>query len=181
MNVLGISAFYHDSAACLVRDGEIVAAAQEERFTRKKHDPGFPQYAIKYCLAEAGIAIQDLRYLVFYDKPLIKFERLLETYVGFAPKGIESFLAAMPVWLKEKLLLRNLLSKKLLACAPGLEKSQLPQFLFGERHESHAAFAFCPSPYQKKAGVGEWAIPCSENVFPNLGDLVMDERQILAR
>jgi carbamoyltransferase len=117
VNILGISAFYHDSAACLVRDGEIVAAAQEDRFTRKKHDAGFPHYAIKYCLAEAGIGIQGLRLLVFYDKPLIKFERLLETYVGFAPKGIESFLAAMPVWLlKEKLLLRNLLSKERLAC-----------------------------------------------------------------
>ncbi len=107
MYILGISAFYHDSAACLVQDGEIVAAAQEERFSRKKHDPGFPGRAVKYCLAQAGIGIKDLKYVVFYDKPLIKFERLLETYVGFAPKGIQSFLAAMPVWLKEKLFLRN--------------------------------------------------------------------------
>ena len=162
MNILGISAFYHDSAACIVRDGDIVAAAQEERFTRKKHDPGFPRRAVQYCLAEAGIGIQDLKYIVFYDKPLIKFERLLETYVGFAPKGIQSFLAAMPVWLKEKLLLRNLLQKEVLACAPGLEKKQLPEFLFGEHHESHAASAFFPSPYQKAGvlcmdGVGEWA------------------------
>ena len=162
MNILGISAFYHDSAACLVQDGEIIAAAQEERFTRKKHDPGFPHRAVQYCLAEGGIGVQDLKYVVFYDKPLIKFERLLETYVGFAPKGIQSFLAAMPVWLKEKLLLRNLLQKEVQACGPGMEKSQLPPFLFGEHHESHAASAFYPSPYAKAAvlcmdGVGEWA------------------------
>ncbi|HEY7531936.1 MAG TPA: carbamoyltransferase [Nitrospiraceae bacterium] len=162
MHILGISAFYHDSAACLVQDGEIIAAAQEERFTRKKHDPGFPHRAVEYCLSEGGIGIKDLKYIVFYDKPLIKFERLLETYVGFAPRGIQSFLAAMPVWLKEKLLLRNLLRKEILACAPGLDKKELPQFLFGEHHESHAASAFFPSPYQKAAvlcmdGVGEWA------------------------
>ena len=162
MNVLGISAYYHDSAACLLRDGEIIAAAQEERFTRRKHDPGFPHHAVRSCLAEGSIGIKDLTYVVFYDKPLIKFERLLETYLGFAPQGIQSFLAAMPVWLKEKLLLRNLLRQELLACAPGMEKSELPQFLFGEHHESHAASAFFPSPYQKAAvlcmdGVGEWA------------------------
>ena len=162
MNILGISAFYHDSAACLVREGEIIAAAQEERFTRKKHDPGFPHRAVEYCLNEGRIGIQDLQYIVFYDKPLIKFERLLETYVGFAPRGLQSFLAAMPVWLKEKLLLRNLLRKEILACAPGLNKKDVPQFLFGEHHESHAASAFFPSPYQKAAvlcmdGVGEWA------------------------
>ena len=162
MNILGISAFYHDSAACLIRDGEIVAAAQEERFTRKKHDPGFPHHAIEYCLDQASIGVEDLKYIVFYDKPLVKFERLLETYVAFAPQGIQSFLAAMPVWLKEKLLLRNLLKKEVLACAPGLEKSRLPQLLFGEHHESHAASAFFPSPYQKAGvlcmdGVGEWA------------------------
>src|SRR6266850_6883902 len=166
MYILGISAFYHDSAACLVRDGEIVAAAQEERFTRKKHDPGFPHCAVEYCLSEAGIGVKDLKYIVFYDKPLIKFERLLETYVGFAPKGIQSFLAAMPLWLKEKLLLRTLLQKEVLACAPGLDKSQLPEFLFGEHHESHAASAFFPSPYQKAGvlcmdGVGEWATTSS--------------------
>src|SRR5262245_58822516 len=151
MYILGISAFYHDSAACLVREGEIIAAAQEERFTRKKHDPGFPVQAVRYCLAQAGIGITDLKYIVFYDKPLIKFERLMETYVGFAPKGIQSFLAAMPVWLKEKLLLRNLLHKEILGCEPGLAKTQLPQFLFGEHHESHAASAFFASPYQKAA------------------------------
>lgn len=162
MYILGISAFYHDSAACLVRDGDIVAAAQEERFTRKKHDPGFPRQAVQYCLAEGGIGIKDVKYVVFYDKPLIKFERLLETYVGFAPKGIQSFLAAMPVWMKEKLLLRNLLKKEVLACDPELDKSELPEFLFGEHHESHAASAFFASPYRKGGvlcmdGVGEWA------------------------
>ena len=162
MNIIGISAFYHDSAACLVRDGVIVAAAQEERFTRKKHDPGFPHNALLYCLAEGEIGIEDLKYIVFYDKPLIKFERLIETYVSFAPKGIESFLAAMPVWLKEKLLLRNLLKKEVLACAPDLDPARLPKFLFGEHHESHAASAFFASPYHKAGvlcmdGVGEWA------------------------
>jgi len=120
MYILGISAFYHDSAACLVQDGEIIAAAQEERFTRKKHDPGFPRRAVEYCLAHAGIGIKDLKYVVFYDKPLIKFERLLETYLGFAPKGIQSFLAAMPVWLKEKLFLRNLLQKEVRTASPSL-------------------------------------------------------------
>ena len=101
MNILGISAFYHDSAACLVSNGEIIAAAQEERFTRKKHDPGFPHRALDYCLNEGKITLKDVRYLVFYDKPLVKFERLLETYLAFAPRGVQSFVAAMPVWLKE--------------------------------------------------------------------------------
>src|SRR5262245_4582778 len=161
-SILGISAYYHDSAACLVQDGEIVAAAQEERFTRKKHDHGFPHRAVAYCLAQAGIGVKDLKYVVFYDKPLVKFERLLETYVAFAPKGIQSFLTAMPVWLKEKLLLRTLLQKEVSTCANGLSKSALPEFLFGEHHESHAASAFYPSPYERAGvlcmdGVGEWA------------------------
>ncbi len=161
-HILGISAFYHDSAACLVRDGEIVAAAQEERFTRKKHDPGFPSNATRYCLDAGGVSLSDLKYIVFYDKPLVKFERLIETYLAFAPKGVQSFMAAMPVWLKEKLLLRNLLCKELLAVAPGLHRSELPTLLFGEHHESHAASAFYPSPFEKAAvlcmdGVGEWA------------------------
>lgn len=160
--ILGISAFYHDSAACLIRDGDIVAAAQEERFTRKKHDPGFPSHAVAYCLKEGGITLGELRYIVFYDKPLVKFERLLETYLAFAPKGLQSFVAAMPVWLKEKLFLRNLLSNEFLAVAPELNQSELPQLLFGEHHESHAASAFYPSPYDKAVvlcmdGVGEWA------------------------
>src|SRR5262249_15385114 len=108
-NILGVSAYYHDSAACLLKDGHIVAAAQEERFTRKKFDARFPINAIRYCLQEGGISLSDLKYFVFYDKPLIKFERLLETYVAFSPKGVKSFLAAMPVWLKEKLLLKSVL------------------------------------------------------------------------
>jgi carbamoyltransferase len=159
--ILGVSAFYHDSAACLVRDGEIVAAAQEERFTRKKFDARFPVQAIKYCLRAGGISLEDIKYFVFYDKPLIKFERLLETYVAFSPKGIKSFLAAMPVWLKEKLLLKSVLQDELVSL-DGVKKSGLPPILFGEHHESHAASAFYPSPFKNAAvlcmdGVGEWA------------------------
>ncbi len=160
--ILGISAYYHDSAACVIRDGEIIAAAQEERFTRKKHDSGFPRHAVQYCLSAAGITLPDLKYIVFYDKPLVKFERLIETYLSFAPRGFRSFVAAMPVWLKEKLLLRNLLTKEFTALASGVHKSALPQLLFAEHHESHAASAFYPSPYEKAVmlcmdGVGEWA------------------------
>jgi carbamoyltransferase len=159
--ILGVSAFYHDSAACLVRDGWIVAAAQEERFTRKKFDARFPVNAIRYCLQEGGVSLRDLKYFVFYDKPLVKFERLLETYVAFSPKGVKSFLAAMPVWLKEKLLLKSVLQDELVSL-DGVKKSGLPPILFGEHHESHAASAFCPSPYKSAAvlcmdGVGEWA------------------------
>src|ERR1043165_1483230 len=113
MNILGISAYYHDSAACLVRDGEIIAAAQEERFTRKKHDKAFPRQAVMYCLNEGGIRMTDLTYAVFYDKPLLKFERLLETYLSFAPRGLTSFLSAMPIWLKEKLFLKTTLRREL--------------------------------------------------------------------
>lgn len=160
--VVGISAFYHDSAACLLRNGEIVAAAQEERFTRKKHDPGFPHEALRYCLREGGISLRQVRSVTFYDKPLLKFERLLETYLAFAPRGIQSFLAAMPVWLKEKLFLKTLLQKELLAHEEGLTKAELPPLLFSEHHESHAASAFYPSPYDRAVvlcmdGVGEWA------------------------
>ena len=160
-HILGVSAFYHDSAACLIRDGEIVAAAQEERFTRKKFDARFPSNAIRYCLSEGGISLADLKYFVFYDKPLIKFERLLETYVAFSPKGIKSFLAAMPVWMKEKLLLKNEIQNQLVSL-DGVNKSGLPPILFGEHHESHAASAFYPSPFKSAAvlcmdGVGEWA------------------------
>ena len=118
MDILGISAFYHDSAACLLRNGEIVAAAQEERFTRKKHDPGFPRESIRYCLRQGGISLADLRYIAFYDKPLIKFERLLETYIAFAPRGIASFVRAMPVWLREKLFLKRLLQKEFAVLGP---------------------------------------------------------------
>jgi carbamoyltransferase len=160
-HILGVSAYYHDSAACLIRDGHIVAAAQEERFTRKKFDARFPTNAIQYCLREGGISLSDLKYFVFYDKPLIKFERLLETYVAFSPKGIQSFLAAMPVWLKEKLLLKSVLQDGLVAL-DGVKKSDLPPILFGEHHESHAASAFYPSPFKSAVvlcmdGVGEWA------------------------
>ncbi len=161
MKILGISAFYHDSAAALVRDGEIVAAAQEERFSRKKHDARFPVHAVNYCLSEAGIALGDLDYVVFYDKPLIKFERLLETYLAYAPSGFRSFLASMPVWLKEKLFLKDLLKKELSAIA-GCKIDELPPLLFTEHHQSHAASAFFPSPFEEAAvlcmdGVGEWA------------------------
>jgi carbamoyltransferase len=162
MNILGISAYYHDSAACLIRDGEIIAAAQEERFTRKKHDARFPAHAVRYCLREGGSSVAALRYIVFYDKPLVKFERLLETYLSFAPKGVQSFVAAMPVWLKEKLFLKNLLYNELKALFGVRDKSVLPPVLFAEHHESHAASAFYPSPYTTAAvlcmdGVGEWA------------------------
>lgn len=159
--ILGISAFYHDSAAALVQDGHILAAAQEERFTRKKHDPGFPEKAIAYCLKEAQINVKQLNYIVFYDKPLIKFERLLETYLAFAPRGFRSFLQAMPIWMKEKLLLKVVL-KKSLAQAFGVSPKSLPPLLFTEHHQAHAASAFFPSPFSKAAvlcldGVGEWA------------------------
>ena len=159
--VLGISAYYHDSAAALIADGKIIAAAQEERFTRKKHDPGFPENAVSYCLQEAGISLVEVNYVVFYDKPLVKFERLLETYLAYTPKGFRSFLAAIPVWLKEKLFLKSTLKKELSSLGDIKEKD-LPPLLFTEHHESHAASAFFPSPYNKAAvlcldGVGEWA------------------------
>jgi carbamoyltransferase len=152
-NVLGISAFYHDSAACLVRDGEIVAAAQEERFTRKKHDHRFPSHAVAYCLKEGGIAASDLELVAFYDKPWIKFERLLETYLAFAPAGLPSFLKAMPLWLKQKLWMHELVRKEI-----GFGG----ELVFPEHHQSHAASAFFPSPFASAAvltmdGVGEWA------------------------
>ena len=161
-SILGISAYYHDSAACLVQDGEIVAAAQEERFTRKKHDAGFPSHAVEYCLSQGGVAIGEVDYLVFYDKPLIKFERLLETYLSYAPQGLTSFLTAMPIWIKEKLFLRNLLDKAFRQIGGLEKKDHLPPLLFGEHHESHAASAFFPSPFQEAVvlcmdGVGEWA------------------------
>lgn len=153
--ILGISAFYHDSAAALVVDGRIVAAAQEERFTRRKHDPDFPQHAIDYCLAEAGLRPSDLDCVGFYDKPLQKFDRLLETYVAFAPRGFRSFLMAMPVWLRTKLHMPRELRR-------GLRGEYSKQFIFADHHESHAASAFFPSPFDEAAiltvdGVGEWA------------------------
>jgi carbamoyltransferase len=162
MDILGLSAFYHDSAACLVRDGQIVAAAQEERFTRRKHDPRFPENAIRYCLREGKISLVDIECVVFYDKPMLKFERLLETYLAFAPRGLRSFLTAMPVWLKEKLLLKQLLQKDIKSVSETSKLDRQPAVLFGEHHESHAASAFYPSPYPTAAvlcmdGVGEWA------------------------
>ena len=159
--ILGLSAYYHDSAAALVKDGEIVAAAQEERFSRKKHDAGFPGSAIRYCLTEAGLSLADVDEVVFYDKPLIKFERLLETYLSYAPNGLRSFIAAMPIWLKEKLYLKSTLKTEL-SNLGDLKKNELPDLLFSEHHQSHAASAFFPSPFEKAVvlcldGVGEWA------------------------
>ncbi|MBD1812024.1 carbamoyltransferase [Microcoleus vaginatus DQ-U2] len=161
MNILGISAYYHDSAAALIRDGEIIAAAQEERFSRKKHDARFPKNAIAYCLKEAKIDLRELDHIVFYDKPLVKFERLLETYLAYAPQGFRSFLTAMPIWLKEKLYLKTMLKRDLAAIA-NCKTNKLPSLLFTEHHQSHAASAFFPSPFEKAAvlcldGVGEWA------------------------
>ncbi len=160
-HILGLSAYYHDSAAALVSDGKIIAAAQEERFTRKKHDAGFPTEAIRYCLAEAGLAFNAIDQVVFYDKPLVKFERLLETYIATTPRGFPSFLAAMPIWLKEKLYLKTVIRRELAAIGE-CEKKALPSLLFAEHHQSHAASAFFPSPFPEAAvlcmdGVGEWA------------------------
>jgi len=159
--MLGISAYYHDSAAALMRDGDLVAAAQEERFTRKKHDPRFPGHAIRYCLEEAGIGLRDVDHIVFYDKPLVKFERLLETYLSYAPNGFRSFVAAMPVWLKEKLYLKSTLKTEFGEIGQCKAKD-LPPLLFAGHHQSHAASAFYFSPFESAAvlcldGVGEWA------------------------
>jgi carbamoyltransferase len=160
-NILGISAYYHDSAAALLRDGELIAAAQQERFTRKKHDAGFPAEAIRYCLEAGDLDLAGIDRVVFYDKPLIKFERLLETYMSYAPNGFRSFVAAMPVWLKEKLYLKSTLKTELAALGECKVK-QLPPLLFAEHHQSHAASAFFFSPFERAAvlcldGVGEWA------------------------
>ncbi len=151
--ILGISAYYHDAAACLVVDGRIIAAAQEERFTRKKHDPSFPRHAVAYCLKAGGISASDLDLVGFYEKPLVKFNRLLETYIAYAPRGLRSFLTAMPIWLSEKLWLADVIQREL-----GYGKP----ILFGDHHESHAASAFYPSPFEEAAvltmdAVGEWA------------------------
>src|ERR1700681_1710762 len=160
MYILGISAFYHDSAAALVTDGRIVAAAQEERFSRRKHDARFPVNALRYCLDEAGIALDAVDHIVFYDKPFLKFERLLETYVAFAPRGFRSFRMALPLWLKEKLFQKRLLRHELeIRAADGAWEERL---LFAEHHQSHAASAFFASPFDEAAvltmdGVGEWA------------------------
>jgi carbamoyltransferase len=160
VRILGVSAYYHDSAAALLVDGGVVAAAQEERFSRKKHDARFPVHALRYCLESQGLTLADIDAVVYYEKPLLTFERLLETYIGAAPRGGRSFVAAMQVWLKEKLFLKTEIKKQLKALAP--EDSQLPQLLFSEHHLSHAGAAFYPSPFEKAAvlcmdGVGEWA------------------------
>jgi len=160
MYILGVSAFYHDSAACLLKDGEIIAAAQEERFTRKKHDAGFPSNAIRYCLKEAGIAAKDIDNVVFYEKPFVKFERLLETYLAFAPKGFRSFAKAMPVWIKDKLFQKSALIKEFRSTIDD-DVNWRELLLFSEHHLSHAASAFYPSPFESAAvltldGVGEW-------------------------
>ncbi|MEC9096026.1 MAG: carbamoyltransferase N-terminal domain-containing protein, partial [Planctomycetota bacterium] len=153
--ILGLSAFYHDSAAALVVDGQIVAAAQEERFTRKKHDSDFPSRAIEYCLQEAGLSAAEIDYVGFYDKPFMKFERLLETYLSYAPAGFSSFSKAMPLWLRQKLHLPREIRK-------GLGRQYKKRIVFTEHHQSHAASAFFPSPFETAAvvtldGVGEWA------------------------
>lgn len=159
MRILGVSAFYHDSAACLVEDGSIIAAAQEERFTRKKHDSGFPTEAIQYCLSEADIGFDEIDYVVFYDKPFLKFERLLETYLAYAPRGFQSFSMSMPIWIKEKLFQKNFLRKQFQKYNSDVDWDS--KLLFSEHHLSHAASAFYPSPFEEALvltmdGVGEW-------------------------
>jgi carbamoyltransferase len=160
MNILGISAYYHDSASCLVTDGVIIAAAQEERFTRKKHDSNFPINSISYCLAEANITPKDIDHVVFYDKPFLKFERLLETYLAFAPMGLKSFTTSLPIWLKDKLFQKTVIANAL-KDALGKDGGWEEKLLFSEHHLSHAASAFFPSPFDRAAvltmdGVGEW-------------------------
>lgn len=183
MKILGISAFYHDSAACLVIDGEIVAAAQEERFTRKRHDASFPEQAAKYCLWSSQLQPSDIDYVVFYDKPFLKFERIFETYLAFAPRGFRSYLKSLPIWLKDKLFQKTVISKALNRCF-GSEDDWAARLLFSEHHLSHAASAFFPSPFLEAAvltmdGVGEWTTtstflgsgsdirPCKEIHFPH--------------
>ncbi len=160
MQILGISAFYHDSAAALVVDGRIAAAAQEERFTRKKHDSRFPENAVRYCLEVGGIELGRVDHVVFYDKPLLKFERLLATYLAFAPRGFSSFSEALPIWIKEKLFQKRVLRRQLEGFAPDYDWAD--RLLFCEHHQSHAASAFFASPFEEAAvltmdGVGEWA------------------------
>lgn len=178
-SILGISAYYHDSAAALLRDGVLLAAAQEERFTRKKHDARFPEQAIAYCLKEAGLHLTDLESIVFYEKPMVKFERLLETYLATAPRGYRSFAATMPVWLKEKLFLKHQLKKEL-SHLGDCEVSALPPLYFTEHHQAHAASAFYPSPFARAAvlcmdGVGEWA---TTSVWLGEGNALIPQWQI---
>ena len=163
--ILGISCFYHDSAASLLLDGEILVAVQEERFSRKKHDSRFPINAVKYCLESQNIDLRDIEYIVYYEKPILKFKRLLETYLSTAPRGLRSFIAAMRIWLKEKLFLKSVLKKQFNLLQKELEPEKnpiIPEILFSDHHLSHAASAFYPSPFEESAilcmdGVGEWA------------------------
>src|SRR3954453_8425073 len=160
MYILGLSAFYHDSAAALVRDGEVVAAAQEERFSRVRHDSVFPVQAVDYCLAAGGIALKDVDRIVFYDKPFLKFERLLETYLALAPRGFRSFVKAIPLWAREKLFLKEMIRDGLARHLNGFDLES--PLMFTEHHQAHAASAFYPSPFHSAAiltmdGVGEWA------------------------
>ncbi|MEQ8230992.1 MAG: carbamoyltransferase N-terminal domain-containing protein, partial [Gammaproteobacteria bacterium] len=160
MRILGLSAFYHDSAAALIEEGRILAAAQEERFTRRKHDARFPRNALGYCLDAAGLTLADVDNVVFYEKPFVKFERLLETYLAFAPRGFRSFSRALPLWVKEKLFQKHLIVRELRALGAGASVEE--QLLFAEHHQSHAASAFYPSPFEEAVvltmdGVGEWA------------------------
>ena len=155
MNILGISAFYHDSAACVVKDGDIVAAAQEERFTRRQHDSSFPKHSVAYCLDESGLRPEELDVVAFYDKPLLKFDRILETYLAYAPRGYKLFAKSLPLWLKQKMHTPRELDL-------GLDHSYAGRYIFTQHHESHAASAFFPSPFDKAAiltldGVGEWS------------------------
>jgi carbamoyltransferase len=170
MYILGISAFYHDSAACLIKDGEIISAAQEERFTRKKHDHNFPVNAVNYCLTHSGITADQLDFVAFYDKPFLKFERLLETYMAYAPVGINSFIKAMPLWIRQKLWMKELIKNEL---------GYKGKVLFPEHHESHAASAFYPSPFEEAAiitmdGVGEWTTTSYGNGKGNRIDILAD-------
>ena len=179
MNILGISAYYHDSAAALLRDGILCAAAQEERFSRRKHDARFPSHAIRYCLAEARIPLSSLDYVVFYDKPLLKFDRLLETYLAYAPRGFKSFAMAMPIWLKEKLYLKRLLRQELADLGKCAVRA-LPPLMFTEHHQAHAASAFFPSPFERAGvlcmdGVGEWA---TASVWMGEGNALAPQWQI---
>lgn len=178
MRVLGISAFYHDSAAALVQDGRVTAAAQEERFSRRKFDDRFPQHAIRYCLAQAGMRLSDVDYVVFYDKPFLKFERLYETYIAFAPRGYASFVKAMPVWLSEKLFQKTMLVNELQRIDANFDRARL---LFAEHHHSHAASAFYPSPFKQALvltvdGVGEW---CTTMAGIGHGNRIDIEKEIL--
>jgi carbamoyltransferase len=179
MNILGLSAFYHDSAACLVSDGNIIAAAQEERFTRKKHDSGFPGRAVEYCLGAAGLQPADVDYVIFYDKPFLKFERLFETYLAFSPRGFRSFATSLPIWLKEKLFQKTVIVNGLKECL-GAEADWQKRLCFSEHHLSHAASAFFPSPFREAAiltmdGVGEWT---TTSVFIGRDNQLSVEKEI---